>query len=201
MQICACRVRPCERSLSQMSLWVFVAFCWSCDICHFCRAGMSCRVNFYSLSGGGSIGTLPGVVPAAWGGPWRARRAVRAAPKTRNCGSPTPLTVCGSTGETFHPRRIATCPKRRASNRPNIQALFHFGDALAFQVRSPVVARPLKGRTTRIGALGSSHKLLPPPRRAGVDHKPSATAAPPGGHLAESNLAMVTIADELCGHE
>ena len=45
---------------------------------------MSCRVNFYSLSGGGSIGTLPGVVPAAWGGPWRAWRAVRVVPKTRN---------------------------------------------------------------------------------------------------------------------
>ena len=45
---------------------------------------MSCRVNVYSLSGGGSIGTLLGVVPAAWGGPRRARRAVRAAPKTRN---------------------------------------------------------------------------------------------------------------------
>ena len=84
MQLCACRVRPYERSLSQMSLLVFVAFCVLCDICHFCRAGMSCRVNVYSLSGGGSIGTLPGVVPAAWGGPWRARRAVRAAPKTRN---------------------------------------------------------------------------------------------------------------------
>ena len=67
-----------------MSLWVFVAFCWFCDICRFCRAGMSCRVNFYSLSGGGSIGTLPGVVPAAWGGPWRAWRAVRVVPKTRN---------------------------------------------------------------------------------------------------------------------
>ena len=55
------------------------------DICQLCRAGMSCRVNIYSLSGGGSIGILPGVVPAAWGGLWRARRAVRAAPKTRNC--------------------------------------------------------------------------------------------------------------------
>ena len=78
-------------------------------------------------------------------------------------------------GETFHPRRIATCPKRRAPNRPKIQDLFRSGDALGFQVRSPVVARPLKGRTTRIGALASYHKLLPPPRRAGVDHKPSAT--------------------------
>ena len=96
------------------------------------------------------------------------------------------------TGETFHPRRIATCPKRRAPNRPKIQTLFHFGDALAFQVRSPVVARPLKGRTTRIGALGSSHKLLPPSRRAGVDHKPSATATPlhtamPGHHNGHSD--------------
>ena len=45
---------------------------------------MSYRVDSYSLSDGGSIGTLPGVVPAAWGGQRRARRAVRAAPKTRN---------------------------------------------------------------------------------------------------------------------
>eukprot|EP00966_Prymnesium_polylepis_P236554 5471069-Prymnesium_polylepis.1 len=36
--------------------------------------------------------------------------------------------------------------------------------------------------------LGSSHKLLLPPRCAGVDHKPSATAAPPCAHLAESKL-------------
>ncbi len=68
-----------------MSLRVFLAFVCFYDICQLCRAGMSCRVNIYSLSGGGSIGTLPGVVPAAWGGLWRARRAVRAAPKTRNC--------------------------------------------------------------------------------------------------------------------
>ena len=39
--VCACRVRPCERSLSHMSLWVFVAFVSICDICHFRRAGMS----------------------------------------------------------------------------------------------------------------------------------------------------------------
>ena len=92
-------------------------------------------------------------------------------------------------------------PSSLASKRP--KSHIHGGaETLSrFQARSPVVARPLKGRTTRIDALASSHKLLPPPRRAGVDHKPSATAAPPGGHLAESNLAMVTIADELCGHE
>ena len=77
----------CERLLSRKSLWVSVRFCAFCAFGHVGRAGMSYRVNVYSLSGGGSIGTLPGVVPAAWGGPWRARRAVRAAPKTRNCGS------------------------------------------------------------------------------------------------------------------
>ena len=40
-------------------------------------------------------------------------------------------------------------------------------------------------------------------RRVGVGGAmwPSPTAAPPGGHLAESNLAMVTIADELRGRE
>ena len=68
-----------------MSLRVFLAFVCFHDICQLRRAGMSCRVNIYTLSGGGSIGILPGVVPAAWGGLWRARRAVRAAPKTRNC--------------------------------------------------------------------------------------------------------------------
>ena len=78
--------RPCAslRALALANITVgFLAFCVLCDICHFCRAGMSCRVNFYSLSGGGSIDWVPGVVPAAWGGPWRAWRAVRAAPKTK----------------------------------------------------------------------------------------------------------------------
>ena len=74
----------CERLLSQISLWVFSRFVCFCDICHSRRAVMSYRVNAYSLSGGGSIDWVPGVVPAAWGGPWRAWRAVRAAPKTRN---------------------------------------------------------------------------------------------------------------------
>ena len=92
-------------------------------------------------------------------------------------------------------------PSSLASKRPKSHIHDGAETLCRFQARSPVVARPLKGRTTRIGALGSSHKLLPPSRRAGVDHKPSATATPPGGHLAESNLAMVTIADELRGHE
>jgi hypothetical protein len=87
VQLCAGRVRPCERLLSQISLWVFSRFVCFCDICHFRRAGMSYRVDSYSLSSGGSIDWVPGVVPAAWGGPWRAWRAVRAAPKTRNCGT------------------------------------------------------------------------------------------------------------------
>jgi hypothetical protein len=80
--LASARSRNCE-----LSLWVFVAFVSFSDICHFRCAGMSCRVDSYSLSGGGSIGTLPGVVPAAWGGPRRARRAVRAAPKTGHCGT------------------------------------------------------------------------------------------------------------------
>ena len=96
MQACACRVRPGERSLSQMSLWVFSRFVCFCDICHFRRAGMSYRVNAYSLSGGGSIDWVPGVVSAAWGGLWRAWRAVRAAPKTRNYTS-TRVKVVGAT--------------------------------------------------------------------------------------------------------
>ena len=45
---------------------------------------MSREVNVYTKGGGGSIGWVPGVVPAAWGGPGRARGAVRAVPKTRN---------------------------------------------------------------------------------------------------------------------
>ena len=84
MQACACRVCPGERKLSQMSLWVFSRFVSFCEFVIFCRAGMSYRVNAYSLSGGGSIDWVPGVVSAAWGGLWRAWRAVRAAPKTRN---------------------------------------------------------------------------------------------------------------------
>ena len=78
--------RACEPSLSHISLGVFVAFVMFCDICHFRRAGMSYRVNAYSLSGAGSIDWVPGVVSAAWGGLWCARRTVRAAPKTRNYG-------------------------------------------------------------------------------------------------------------------
>ena len=69
--------RKCHCGFSR----VFVSFC---EFVIFCRAGMSYRVNAYSLSGGGSIDWVPGVVSAAWGGLWRAWRAVRAAPKTRN---------------------------------------------------------------------------------------------------------------------
>ena len=101
----------------------------------------------------------------------------------------------------FIPGGSPIVPTGEHRTDPKYRGLFRIGDALAFQVRSPGVASTMKGRTTRTGSGCSSHKLLPPPRRAGVDHKPSATAAPPGGHLAESNLAMVTIADELCGHE
>ena len=48
---------------------------------------MSREVNVYTKGGGGSIGLVPGVVPAAWGGPGRAQGAVRAAPKIKNCGT------------------------------------------------------------------------------------------------------------------
>ena len=74
---------------------------------HFRRAGMSYRVNAYSLSGGGSIDWVPGVVPAAWGGPRRARRAVRAAPKTRNCThTRVNPTSCGVLLEDDHPKHL-----------------------------------------------------------------------------------------------
>ena len=83
-------------------------------------------------------------------------------------------------------------PSSLASKRPKTHIHRGAETRSRFQARSPVVARPLKGRTTRIGALGSSHKLLPPSRRAGVDHKPSATAAPlhtamPGHHNGHSD--------------
>jgi len=83
-------------------------------------------------------------------------------------------------------------PSSLASKRPKSHIHGGAETRSRFQARSPVVARPLKGRTTRIGALGSSHKLLPPSRRAGVDHKPSATAAPlhtamPGHHNGHSD--------------
>ena len=84
MQLFACRVRACERSLSQKSRGVFLAFVCFYDFCRFRRAGMSHRVYPYSLSGGISIDWLPGVPLAAWGGPGRTQGAVRAAPKTRN---------------------------------------------------------------------------------------------------------------------
>jgi hypothetical protein len=45
---------------------------------------MSREVNVYTKGGEGSIGLVPGVVPAAWGGPGRARGAVRAVPKTED---------------------------------------------------------------------------------------------------------------------
>ena len=45
---------------------------------------MSREVNVHTKGGGGSIGLVPGVVPAAWGGPGRARGAVRAVPKTED---------------------------------------------------------------------------------------------------------------------
>ena len=89
MQLCACRVRACERSLSQMSLRVFLAFVCLYDICQFRRADMPHRVYSYSLSGGGSIDWVPGVPLAAWGSPGRTQGAVRAAPKTRNYDTTT----------------------------------------------------------------------------------------------------------------
>jgi cell division protein FtsN len=58
-------------------------------------------------------------------------------PKPKPKPNPNPALI---TGETFHPRRIANCPNRRAPDRPKIQTLFRIGDALAFQVRSPAVA-------------------------------------------------------------
>ena len=72
--------RKCHCGFSRV-LCAFVTL-----FCHFRRAGMSYipRVDSYSLSGGGSIDWVPGVVPAAWGGPRRAWRTVRAAPKTGN---------------------------------------------------------------------------------------------------------------------
>ena len=45
---------------------------------------MSREVHVYTKGGVDSIDWVPGVVPAAWGGPGRARGAVRAVPKTRN---------------------------------------------------------------------------------------------------------------------
>ena len=56
---------------------------------------MSREVHVYTIGGGGSIDWVPGVVLAAWGGPGRARGAVRVVPKTRNCitsrVNPSPL--------------------------------------------------------------------------------------------------------------
>ena len=45
------------------------------------------------------------MVPAAWGGLWRARRAVRAAPKTRNCI--TSRVKVGIVGADYRPSRLA----------------------------------------------------------------------------------------------
>ena len=56
-----------------------------CDFGHFGRVSMSREVHVYTIGGGGSIDWVPGVVLAAWGGPGRARGAVRVVPKTRNC--------------------------------------------------------------------------------------------------------------------
>ena len=53
---------------------------------------MSREVNVYTKGGGGSIGLVPGVVPAAWGGPGRARGAVRAVPKTEDLAPTRVLT-------------------------------------------------------------------------------------------------------------
>ena len=88
-------------------------------------------------------------------------------------------------------------PSSLASKRPSSHIHDGAETLSRFQTRSPGVASTMKGRTAPTGALGSSHKLLAPTRRAGVDHKPSATAAPPCSHLAESNLVMVMITDEL----
>ena len=71
--------RKCHCGFSRVLL-AFVNLSYS--VVPACRN--SYRVNAYSLSGGGSIDWVPGVVPAAWGGPRRAWRAVRAAPKTGN---------------------------------------------------------------------------------------------------------------------
>ena len=72
-----------DRSRKSQGGFSFLAFVCFYDFCRFRRAGMSHRVYPYSLSGGISIDWLPGVVPAAWGGPWRAWRAVRAAQARR----------------------------------------------------------------------------------------------------------------------
>jgi hypothetical protein len=61
--------------------WRLCACMLFVDCCQFRRAGMSYRVYYYSLSGGGSIDWVPGVPLAAWGGPRRTQGAVRAAPK------------------------------------------------------------------------------------------------------------------------
>ena len=58
---------------------------------------MSREVHVYTIGGGGSIDWVPGVVLAAWGGPGRARGAVRVVPKTRNCI--TSRVKGGSTGQ------------------------------------------------------------------------------------------------------
>ena len=81
---------------------------------------MSYRVDSYSLSGGGSIDWVPGVVPAAWGGPWRAWRAVRAAPKTRNWSStrvinPTRSAVLLEDDHPKHLQSSANLSETRAS--------------------------------------------------------------------------------------
>ena len=67
---------------------------------------MSREVHVYTIGGGGSIDWVPGVVPAAWGGPRRAWRAVRAAPKTRNYETTRVLTR--ATGAPAHDRTTRT---------------------------------------------------------------------------------------------
>ena len=64
--------------------WRFVSFCeFVMSVVPACRVeSMSIH---YSLSGGGSIGTLLGVVPAAWGGPQRAWRAPSGTDAPINC--------------------------------------------------------------------------------------------------------------------
>ena len=70
-----------------------------------------------------------------------------------------------------------------------------------FQARSHADASTTKARTPTSDAPDSSHKLLSPARRAGVDQQAAPDAAPLGAHMAESNFVMVVSEDELPGYE
>ena len=70
-----------------------------------------------------------------------------------------------------------------------------------FQACSYADASTTKARKPTSDAPGSSHKLLAPARRAGVDAQAAPDVAPPGAHMAESNFVMVVSEDELPGYE